>query len=106
MRLVTLHGGRHRVEGELDLAGARLLERAVLALPRDRGALTFELHDLELRDGAACAAVVDAFRGLADRGVRVTLVAAPQSLAHVLYRVAALPRIVLVDPRQEEPSSS
>jgi hypothetical protein len=106
MRLVTLREGRHRVEGDLDLAGARMLERAVLALPRGRGALTFELADLELVDGPACAAAVDAFRGLADQGVRVTLVQAPQALAHVLYRVAALPRIVLVDPRDEEPTSS
>jgi hypothetical protein len=106
MRLVAIGPGRHRVEGELDLAGARLLEHAVRALPRDRGALTFELQDLELRDGPACAAAVDAFRGLAARGVRVTLVGAPQALAHVLYRVAALPSIVLVDPRFEEPTSS
>ena len=101
----SLTQGRHRIVGPIDVTSARLLERAIRALPAPNGALTFKLAELEVDDGPTCAVLVEAFRDLSDRGVRVTLINAPQVLAHSLYRVAALPRIVL-DPRSEEPTSS
>ena len=62
-----------------------------------------DLADLDVDDGVAVTFVVDAIRALRARGP-VTVRAAPQMVAHTLYKVGDLRSggIVLVAPREDE----
>lgn len=62
------------------------------------------LGDLDVDDGVSTAAWVDVVRHLRDRWGGVTLVEAPQMLAHTLYKVGDLRdgRLELVRPREDE----
>lgn len=107
LQVEALRPGRYRLAGELDRAGAEeLVEFSRCAALAEDGSVWLELGGVDLESGAACAEAVRAVRALLERGARVTLVQAPQSLAHVLYRVGMLPGLELIEPREEEPTSS
>ena len=95
--------GRVRLEGEIDRTG---VEAFAAWAARAEGPLLVDLGDAEVEDGAACGELVRALRQLAERGVRVKLLHAPQVLAHVIYRVGMLGSIELIEPLSDEPSSS
>ena len=63
-----------------------------------------DLADREPADSAEVAALVEEIRSLAATGP-IHIHNCPQMVAHTLYKVGDLRdgRIVLVDPRQEEP---
>jgi anti-anti-sigma regulatory factor len=88
-------GDLHR--GNVAEFGTELLASARAARPP----LVIDLFELELDDGAAVLAAVDALRALGS----VTVRQAPHWLAHSLYRINALgdDAIVLEAPREEEP---
>lgn len=66
--------------------------------------LTLDLSELEDIDAAGVAQLVELIRDPAGPP-RVLVREAPRALAHVLYKTAALEsgRVVLIDPRMEEP---
>lgn len=102
MRWQTDEPDRWTIEGDATLEAARRFEQACHRLPTgDR--LTLQMLDLDVDDGPACAALVDAVRVLAGR-THLVLEDAPQPLAHVLYRVGDLGRLELVRPRVESPT--
>lgn len=105
VRLERRPEGAVTLSGELDLAATDAL---AAAFPGDAaaGAVVLEMSELDVLEGPPVAAFVSLLRELARHATRLTLVAAPQLLAHNLYRVGALQgrwAIVLVDPREEEP---
>ena len=102
MRWHTDEQDRWTIEGDANLEDARRFEEACRGLPTSER-LTLQMLDLDVDGGPACAALVDAVRVLATR-TSVVLEDAPQSLAHVLYRVGDLRRIELVRPRVESPT--
>jgi anti-anti-sigma regulatory factor len=106
IRLEPLAPGRARLAGELDDDAARVLvgDCRSLPLPAD-SKVVLELGELELLTGTACGLVVDALRELLRRGAQVTLIEAPQALAHVLYRTGDLPRFALIRTRLDEATS-
>ena len=95
------------VAGELDAAGAEGLLAGVQAVAAP-GRLALDLSELELTDGVAVAIAVDAVRVLAATQGAVELRAAPQMLAHTLYKCGLLSsgQIALCDPRVEEPTTA
>lgn len=97
--------GHFALRGELDETAARSWIRFCQELePADQ--VRLDLSEVDLDSGPACALAVDAVRVLVARGIHPVLLAAPQALAHVLYRVGMLPSLTLIAPRQELPSSS
>lgn len=100
-----VHPERHGVVVSGDVAGPEgaTLAEALRALP-SAGEVVLDLADLDLDDGVAVAHLVTGLRALRARCDRLVLVAAPQMLAHTLYKVGALsdPGLVLVAPRQDE----
>lgn len=91
------------VSGEVAGPEALALAAALGALPPGSERV-LDLADLDLEDGVAVAHLVTGLRALRARCDRLVLVAAPQMLAHTLYKVGALsdPGLVLVAPRQDE----
>jgi len=93
------------ISGDLggDRAAALVEQLRVLPLP-DTPDLVLDLGELDFDDGVAVAESVNALRVLLGRGRRLTLVEAPQMLAHTLYKVSMLATapITLVDPREDE----
>ncbi len=100
--LTPLHGGTIRIDGLLD-EGQGALFAALLATLPTQEALELELAGLEVERPAELVTAVAALRQLAQRCGQIRLRAAPQLLAHNLYRIGALAQIQLLDPRQEEP---
>ncbi len=99
------------VEGELTAAEA---ERgwaeitAVAAGCEGEGPLRLDLTHLELPDGVSVAAGITALRVLlADHGA-LTLIGAPQMLAHTLYKIGSLhlAGLRLEDVRADEPTTA
>ena len=87
--------------GEMVEAHLTAIERDWMGAPL---AQTLDLDGLELEDGEACARMVDLIRCLCSHTRPVSIVAAPQMLAHVLYKIGALHhgQIKLVSPRMED----
>jgi ABC-type transporter Mla MlaB component len=92
------------LHGELDVAGIPAFAAEIAALQPMSGPLLLELADFDIADGMAAVAAVNAVRHLA-RGRHLVLRAAPQLLAHNLYRVGDLEgsSLVLEATREEEP---
>lgn len=68
-----------------------------------------DLDDVDTGDGRGVAELAGLVQRARHAGRRVTLRNAPQMVAHTLYKVGALAgphAVVLVDPREEEPTSS
>jgi len=92
------------IEGDLDHQQATALA-AAFAMRTDQGAeLRVEMDTLELEDGVSVAEMINGLRALLSRWEQLTLVEAPQMLAHTLYKVGMLRsgRIVLIDPREDQ----
>jgi DNA repair protein RadC len=92
------------VEGEITDPDAAAFRRALVAAGAAFSRL--ELLELDLEDGVAVAETINALRALLDHHGSLTLLHAPQMLAHTLYKVGMLQdgRIVLVQPRVESPT--
>lgn len=96
----TLH-----ISGDLSGPDAAALATRLRDLPLPDGpSLSLDLGDLELEDGVSVAESVNALRHLLRRGRHLTLIEAPQMLAHTLYKVSMLDTqpITLVSPREDE----
>ncbi len=78
------------VKGELDLAGAPSLERAIEALPWPRlGELTFDLAEVTFIDSAGLAVLIRASQRAATDGLRFSVVRIP-SQARKLFKIAGV----------------
>lgn len=105
--IIPLAPGHYRMSGDLDSKAALDWKSFCrVANPAAAGSICFDMMDVDVVSGAACAIGVDAIRVLIDRGFHPILDKAPQELAHVLYRVGMLPCLTLRDPREEMPTSS
>ena len=95
------------LEGELSEQNAAEFDEAFRRLSvSPNGTTTLNMASLDITDGVSVATVLNAIRNLLERTEKVIIIAAPQMLAHNLYRVgmlAADSRIELVDMREEEP---
>ncbi len=100
--LVRWDGAWLRVDGALRGPQPGLAAAWAAALPAGAAACV-DLADLDVDDGVAVTFVVDALRALRARGA-VTVRAAPQMVAHTLYKVGDLRGggFVLVAPREDE----
>ncbi|AOU99380.1 hypothetical protein BI364_16890 [Acidihalobacter yilgarnensis] len=104
--LYRVADGTVHLHGELDAAGVPALNARLQSLRGEEGAeCTLELDELELLDAAAVIGMLELIRGLMADKMHVTVLHAPQTLAHTLYRVGELERhgLRLIDPREEEP---
>jgi len=93
------------VEGDATFEDAQtLFAAAMVGAPQAGIPVELHLYGLDLDTGAATGAWHQVTRMLRDHFGRVTLVEAPQMLAHSLYKVGDLTdgRIVLVSPRTDE----
>ena len=83
---------------------ASLLAAALRDAPVPPCPITVDLFGLDLDTGLATAAWHQTVRGLRDHFGRITLLDAPQMLAHSLYKVGDLAdgRIELISPRSDE----
>jgi hypothetical protein len=89
------------LSGDLTRLNGQELLSWLQALP----AITcFDLADLDIEDGVAATEAVNAVRLLSSRVTRLRIIAAPQVLAHNLYRTGMLAtgKIELVDMREDE----
>ncbi|MCB9758909.1 MAG: hypothetical protein H6739_03645 [Alphaproteobacteria bacterium] len=70
--------------------------------------LTLDMAELELEDGVSVARMITALRALAARHGPLQLRAAPQMLAHTLYKAGILNTgaVALEAPRQEEATTA
>ncbi|MBI3654640.1 MAG: STAS domain-containing protein [Acidobacteria bacterium] len=95
------------IEGELTQDHAAEFQVALAALQAaSDAAMIFDLFGFEVADGLAVATTINALRELLQRTGKVTLLGAPQMLAHNLYRVGMLEAnsaIALIDMREDEP---
>lgn len=97
------------VDGPVDGAEAPALGEAMLREAASiSGPLQLDLRELEPLDGVAVAELVTALRALLARHGRLELIAAPQMLAHTLYRVGLLEdgRLVVREVVSEEPTTA
>ena len=97
------------VDGDGTTEDAATLFRAALrGAPEGAGPVTIDLFGLDLDTGQATVAWHQTVRLLRDHFGSVTLLEAPQMLAHSLYKVGDLTdgRIHLVSPRSDEGISS
>ena len=93
----TLH-----VEGEIYDPDAAAFRDALA----DTRVPRIDLLDLDLEDGVSVAETVNALRILLAHHGTMTLLHAPQMLAHTLYKIGMLQdgRLVLIRPRVESPT--
>ena len=90
-------------DGDLDAESAAAVVSAIDDVNSSDSALVLNMRDVEVLEGRACAALVDAIRRAVRRLGDVVVVEGPQVLNHTLYRVGALESgcIRLVEPRDE-----
>lgn len=95
------------ISGDLNRSNAGDFEASIAIQPFVEGHAILELIDLEIDDGVAATAAVNGVRQILETVIQVTIVGAPQVLAHTLYRVGMLEgegaRVLLKDTREEEP---
>ncbi|MEW6648431.1 MAG: STAS domain-containing protein [Pseudomonadota bacterium] len=92
------------IRGELDGAHSDGFRAELTALGTLPDPLVVDLSGFDIADGLAAVAAVNALRALA-HGRRMVLRAAPQILAHNLYRVGDLEQgsVQLEATREDEP---
>lgn len=97
-----------RVEGEVAASDGAALALALGSAPGSDGPVHLDLEGLELVDGVAVAEAVNGLRVLLARCGRLTLLGAPQMLAHTLYKVGMLQdgALVVEQPKEEEPTTA
>jgi hypothetical protein len=90
------------VEGEIYDPDAAAFRDALACTRAPR----LDLLDLDLEDGVSVAETVNALRILLAHHGTMTLLHAPQMLAHTLYKIGMLQdgRLVLIRPRVESPT--
>jgi len=95
------------VEGELSEENAVEFEADFRALPLESaGTIILDMSAFDIADGIGIATAINMLRYLLERGEKLIIIAAPQLLAHNLYRVGMLEansRIALLAMREEEP---
>lgn len=95
------------ISGDLTRDNANEFERNIATQPLFETEATLELFDLDIDDGVAASAAINGIRHVLNRVTQLTIVGAPQVLAHTLYRVGMLEgegaRVLLKDTREEEP---
>lgn len=94
------------VEGELSEGNAAEFDEAFRGLSVATCESTvLDMLAFDIADGVGVTTMINAIRHLLERTEKITIIAAPQLLAHNLYRVGMLAdsRIKLVDMREEEP---
>ena len=82
-----------------------MFESGISQQPVQAREVLIELYEFDILDGVAATAAVNAVRVLLERCGKVTLIGAPQILAHNLYRVGMLADdgpIRLLDMREDE----
>lgn len=92
--------------GDLDASGMTKLKSELNTLfDESLSECVIELEALELLDVQAVIGMVELLRALRLNAETVTVIHAPQILAHTLYRLGDLERtgLRLIEPRQEEP---
>lgn len=99
------------MEGELSAAEAERGWAEILTCAagvEGAGPLRLDLHHLELPDGVSVAAGITALRALLHEHGALTLVGAPQMLAHTLYKIGSLNTagLRLEDVREDEPTTA
>ena len=109
--MLTLLDGTLTVEGELVAAEAERgwAEITTFAAGREgEGPLRLDLTHLELPDGVSVAAGITTLRGLLHHHGGLTLIGAPQMLAHTLYKIGSLglAGLRLEDVRADEPTTA
>ncbi len=92
---------RLSLSGDLTGVNSRDLLRWLQTLP---AIPSIDLAELDIEDGVAATEAVNAVRLLCSRVARLHIIAAPQVLAHNLYRTGMLANgtIELVDMREDE----
>lgn len=92
------------IRGELEAVRSNDFHAELAALRALPDPLVVDLSGFDIADGLAAVAAVNAMRALA-HGRRVVLRAAPQILAHNLYRVGDLEQgsVQLEATREDEP---
>ncbi|MDG1480927.1 MAG: hypothetical protein P8R54_15130 [Myxococcota bacterium] len=90
------------VEGEIYDPDAAAFREALAGTRTPR----LDLLDLDLEDGVSVAETVNALRILLAHHGTMTLLHAPQMLAHTLYKIGMLQdgQLVLIRPRVESPT--
>jgi len=94
------------IEGELDGHNASSLRAWCNHIEVVNEPRTLELTALELLDAEGVTAAIETVRLLLQRTPLLIIHHAPHLLSHTLYRLGMLEagqRLVLVEPRQEEP---
>jgi anti-anti-sigma regulatory factor len=95
------------IEGELCEENAAEVDEAFRSVSvASNGTTVLNMSAFDVMDGVGVTTVINAIRSLLERTQKIMIIAAPQMLAHNLYRVgmlAANSRIELVDMREDEP---
>ena len=92
------------IEGEIDSSRCDCLQHFWdQHVPDSLPALHIDMGSVDDIDAIGVATCVDLIRRAVEQGTEVTLDAAPQMLAHTLYKTAVMHRLVLRHPREEEP---
>lgn len=101
MGLTLTPGSPHRLAGSLRAQDGEALHHALREL---EPSADLDMSELELEDGPSVAYATSAVEQLWRRWGRLTLIGAPQHLAHTLYKVGRLRQdgLVLIDPRKDE----
>lgn len=102
---VTKLPGALQLTGDLKAADAQQLEQWFLQLEVHETPQQLELGALDIVDGVAATHMLNIVRLILNRCGRATLVGAPQSLAHNLYRAGLLFEgcaITIIGMREDE----
>ena len=94
-----------KIAGVLDEDLAALFAEQLSGLEES---CAIDLSEADLEDASVTAGLIDIIRTTARRISGLTLIGAPQVLAHGLYRIGAITDdcVTLVDPREEIGTSS
>lgn len=95
-----------RLCGDVDRDVAALLIEQLAQLEAADSPVTIDLAEADVDDAKVVAMMVDALRACATRLGKLTIIGAPQVVAHTLYRTNALTNIELIEPREELGTSS
>jgi anti-anti-sigma factor len=106
--IARVAGGAISVEGELREANAHEFEKLLQDFATETvSEIRLDLSGLDIDDGVALAAAINALRRVRARSSKLVLAGAPQMLCHNLYRIGLLEgrrAIELIDMRQDEPA--
>jgi ABC-type transporter Mla MlaB component len=99
------HAGRVELAGDLHAADCNCLRSFWdCHVASDATAVEIDMAEVDSLDGPTVAVLTDIVRGHLDAGAEVTVVEAPQMLAHTFYKIGLLDHaaLTLIDPRSDE----